>query len=107
MKVTVKNGTPLHGASLCETCSNGHVARGYRETEVLVVCRATYPERRVTFPVRECSSYIDQNRQTLRAMEEIAWVLAPRGSKRPAGFLPVGKESDSGDEIELILSKEK
>lgn len=107
MKVTVKNGTPLHGASLCETCSNGHVAKGYRETELLVVCRATSPEYRVDFPVRECSSYIDKNRQTLYEMGKIAWVLSPRGSKRAAGFVPAGQGSDSGDEIELILSKEK
>jgi hypothetical protein len=106
VNMTVKNGTPLHGLSLCETCSNGHVARGYRETEVLVVCRATSPEYRVAFPVRECSSYIDKNRQTLYEMGKIAWVLSPRGSKH-AGFVPVTEDSDPGDEIELILSKEK
>ena len=30
MSVYVKNGTPLHGASLCDTCVNAHIERGYR-----------------------------------------------------------------------------
>jgi hypothetical protein len=107
MNVTVKNGTPVQGASLCETCLNGHVAKGYREMELLVVCHATYPEHRVVFSVRECSSYIDKNRQRLRDMEEVAWVLTPRGSKRAAGFVPLRELSNDEGEIELILSQEK
>lgn len=49
MSVKVKNGTPVYGPSLCETC-----------------------EMQVKFPVRECSRYVSQGRQRLRDMEEIA-----------------------------------
>ncbi len=63
MDVRVKNGTPLHGDSLCETCSRAHIARGF--SEKLVVCQAVYPERRVPFKIRDCTNYLERKRQTL------------------------------------------
>jgi hypothetical protein len=39
MSFNVKNGTPMHGPSLCETCERAHIVRGYRESELLVVSR--------------------------------------------------------------------
>lgn len=103
MSVKVKNGTPVNGPSLCETCTRAHFVKGYRESEVSVVCQAIYPERRVTFAVSECSSYVNKIRNTLIEMERIAWTLAPRGPKRKAGFVaphgPDGRER----EIQLVL----
>jgi len=32
MSVNVKNGTPMHGPSLCETCTRAHVAKGFRQS---------------------------------------------------------------------------
>jgi hypothetical protein len=107
MAFNVKNGTPLHGPSLCETCSRAHVRRGYRESELFIVCRATDPEYEVRFPVRDCSSYSDRNRQTLYDMEQIAWVLQPRGPKRQAGFVSPRDANEGDGEIELILDKEE
>ncbi len=106
MSVHVKNGTPLHGESKCQTCVNALVKRGFRESEEEVVCQASYPDRRVPFRVRECSAYLETKRQTLKQMEDIAWLLAPRGSKRQAGFVPAGEFRNDEDEIELILDKE-
>jgi hypothetical protein len=103
MDVRIQNGTPLHGPSLCETCSRAHIARGYSEGELLVICQATYFEHRMDFRVRECSDYVEKQRQTLYQMEQIAWVLAPREGKRKAGFVPAGEMKES--EIELILSE--
>ena len=51
MDARIKNGTPLHGQSLCETCSRAHIARGFGEGEVLVICQATSPEHRVRYRV--------------------------------------------------------
>ncbi len=104
MEVRIKNGTPLNGESLCETCYRAHIARGFSESQVVVVCQATYPERRVTFKVRDCSNYLEIKRQTLKQMEEIAWVLMPREGKRKAGFVPVS-ELEKEPEIELFLSE--
>ena len=106
MSVNIKNGTPTHGPSLCDTCFRSHVYKGYRHSEQVVVCQATYPEMRVFFPVRECSSYSEQGRQTLRQMEDIAWTLVPRGPKRRAGFVAPGEAQEGDREIELVLEDE-
>jgi hypothetical protein len=106
MSVNVKNGTPTHGPSLCDTCFRSLVVKGYRESEKVVIRQATWPEKQVRFPVRECSTYEDKGRQTLRQMEEIAWTLAPRGSKRQAGFIAPGEKEEGDREIELVLDDE-
>jgi hypothetical protein len=104
MDFRIKNGTPADGESLCESCVHAHIEKGYRDSEQVVVCRATYPDHRVLFRVRECSGYTEVKRQTLRQMEEIAWVLAPREGKRKAGFVPA-KELEKESEVELILDE--
>lgn len=103
MGIHVKNGTPLHGPSLCETCSNAHIERGYRANEELTLCGANYPMHGVRFPVRECTSYVDKNRQDLCQMEKMAWILAPRGPKRRAGFVHATDLMNEDGEIELKL----
>jgi hypothetical protein len=103
MSVHVKNGTPLQQPPLCETCTNAHIERGYRESELRVFCNANYPMHRVPFQVRECTGYIDKNRQNLCEMERLARILAPRGPKRKAGFIPVSKLLNEDGEIELTL----
>jgi len=91
-------------SSLCETCSHGHVERGFRESEELVICRATWPEHRVQFRVRECSAYVESHRQSLRQMEEIAGFIEPRGPKREAGFVTANQAAENGNEIEVVLN---
>jgi hypothetical protein len=105
MDIYVKNGGMLDGPSLCETCSRGFVARGYRESEITVVCQALYPERRIRFPVRLCAGYIEKNRPTIREMEEIALVLDRSVSKRDAGFVHIDEPGNSSEKIELTLNK--
>ena len=105
MGIHMKNGTPLHGPSLCETCCNAHIERGYRASEELVLCTANSPLRRVRFRVRECTSFVDKNRQTLYEMGKIAWILAPRGPKRAAGFVQASELADENREIELKLDE--
>jgi len=106
MSVNIKNGTPTHGPSLCDTCFRSLVVKGYRESEKVVICQATWPEKQLLFPVRECSTYEDKGRQTLRQMEEIAWTLTPRGPKRQAGFVAPGEAKEGDREIELVLDDE-
>jgi len=101
MSVYVKNGTPTHGPSLCETCIYVHAKRGYRESELLVLCAATEPVHRVPFPVRECSVYRDKNSQALYEMERIALIVTPRETKR-TGFVHAGEDGEKR-EIEITL----
>jgi hypothetical protein len=37
-------------------CSRAHIARGFSESEKLVVCQAVYPERRVPFKIRDAQT---------------------------------------------------
>jgi hypothetical protein len=55
MSVKVKNGAPVYGPPVCETCERALIGKGYRESEHGVVCQATWPEMQVMFPMRECS----------------------------------------------------
>jgi hypothetical protein len=108
MSVHIKKGTPIHGPSLCETCMYAQIVQGYRESDSFTLCHATYDQPfRVTFAVRECSRYINQIRDTLCEMEKIAWTLAPRGSKRHAGFVAPGESKQDDSDIELVLNEEK
>jgi hypothetical protein len=50
MSFNVKNGTPMHGPSLCETCDRAHIFRGYRENELIVVCGDVRPAAHRTVP---------------------------------------------------------
>ena len=103
MAISVNNGTPIHDPSLCDTCTNAHIVRGYRASEKLVSCGAHEPASPVLFSVRDCTDFRDRTRQSLWEMEKIAWVLAPQGSKRRAGFTPPAKVREADDEIELVL----
>ena len=103
MSVHMKNAAPCYGPSLCETCVHGHVEKGYRESEVRTFCEATYRTHAVRFRVRECSGYTERKRQTLKQMEDIAWLLQPRGPKRTAGFASCGDARPDNNEVELIL----
>jgi len=104
MRVHMKGGTPMSGPSLCGTCTLGHISKGYRQNEQIVVCKAVYFHRTVPFPVQECSSYVDRNRQDFYEMEKIAWVITPSSPKRKTGF---GSGGDTEvREVELILEDE-
>ncbi len=105
MSVKMKNGTPVYGPSLCETCELALMLKGYRENERLVVCQAMWPEREVKFPVQECSAYMSKGRESLCEMKKIAWMLQPRGPKRPAGFVAPCGEDEQAREFELVLKE--
>jgi len=38
MPITIKEGLPLEGESLCSTCVYAHIRRGFRESEQDVFC---------------------------------------------------------------------
>ncbi len=104
MSVHVRNGTPSHGPSLCDTCVYAHVKRGYRESDILVFCVATDPAHRVPFPVRDCTAHRDRTRPSLYEMEKVAFTITPREPKRP-GFAPESEPETVAGEIELRLDE--
>ena len=105
MQIYIKDRAVANGSSLCETCSQGFVARGYGETELVVVCQALWPQRRMHFPVRACTAYTEKNKPTFDEMEDIAIVLDKVALKRDAGFVRLDESENSGEKIELILDE--
>lgn len=104
MSLHVKNGTPMHGPSLCEACVFAHVKSGFRESEVLVVCVAAEPAHRVPFSIRECSVYRDKTRPSVYEMGKIALIITPRDPKC-TGFVHVSEFAKEQVEIELPLDE--
>jgi hypothetical protein len=92
MAITVKDGLPLDGESLCATCAYAHIQRGYRESEEDVFC--SYGQfRSVRFKVRECTDYCDRTVPTRWEMEKLALVIPTAPTRKPGGFRGLGFSS--------------
>lgn len=87
LTVKIKDGTPMHGNSLCDSCAWAHIVAGFRETDKLVYCRYLSPDIRVPFPVRECSNHSNKNAPTKYDMEQMAWILLSKRIDRKVGFV--------------------
>ncbi|MFC6645953.1 hypothetical protein ACFQBQ_10255 [Granulicella cerasi] len=83
--IFVKDGTPSGSGSLCRTCSNAILIRGYRESEQITLCEKPYQTMTLPFPVYECSGYYDKNRPGWDQMEKLAINVVP-GPLKPVGF---------------------
>lgn len=98
--------TPQLGQkSLCETCRWAHVSKGFRESELFVMCGAekyTYSfgdnsgqeftryqpgETRVPFRVSECTGYSDKSIPTIAELKQKALIIDP-DRVRVQGFAP-------------------
>jgi len=90
-KLNVRNGTPVGTEHLCKTCVWCQYTRGYRETDVLVICTNTNPNLKVPFPVHECSEFSDKSKPDWEQMEELAIDVNPAPTlKRTPGFRIAG-----------------
>lgn len=89
MRVKIQGGTATEGElSLCVTCRFATIVKGSRLRDEIVECsELAYGRGRVTFPVTSCSAYSDSRRPSLRAMEEMAWVLRSDPKKNEIGFV--------------------
>jgi hypothetical protein len=86
-KLKIKNGTPVGGVNLCDSCSWGQCITGYRESDRLVICNKVTPDMVIPFTVLECTSYIDKFRPDWDQMQRLAIDIQPvRISSRTAGF---------------------
>ena len=74
--------------SLCLTCRFATVVKGASLRDEIVECsQLSYGRNRITFPVTVCTEYSDRRQPSLRAMEEIAWVLRSDPKKNEVGFV--------------------
>lgn len=85
--IKVRGGTPQGSGTLCQTCSYGHLIKGFRATEEDVFCRYFYLEREIRFPVSECTFYEDRRLASKKEMEDIAWILRTDMPRRRVGFI--------------------
>ena len=103
MLITIKDGTPLEGESLCFTCVYSHIQRGFRESEENVFC--CYGQfRPVRFKVRECSEFCSRTLPTRYEMEKIALVIPTTPARKPGGFKGLGfspQVDEAGEEQEI------
>lgn len=106
VKLNIKNGTPVGSEHLCRRCTWGQFMTGYRESEVLVICRFAEPNFAVPFVMMNCTEFSDRQRPTWEQMTKLAiHVAPPRVSKCTPGFAAVGnvqpiRPEDDEDETE-------
>ena len=93
MRVKIRGGTANHGEpSLCLTCRYATIVKGASQRDEIVECaQLSYGRNRIVFPVTVCTEYSDRRLPSLRAMEEIAWILRSDPKKNTIGFV---KRSD-------------
>ncbi len=89
MRVKIRGGTANHGEpSLCLTCRYATIVKGASLRDEIVECaQLSYGRNRITFPVTACTDYSDRRQPSLRAMEEIAWLLRSDPKKNTIGFV--------------------
>ncbi|HEV3218131.1 MAG TPA: hypothetical protein VGZ48_00055 [Candidatus Acidoferrales bacterium] len=103
MKIKVKDGTPVEGASLCQSCGWGLVLKGFRATDEVSICTRPYMDFRVPFPVRECSSFSDKTLPSKHDLESIAWILLTKQIDRKVGFVRLDEfRRIHGDDVNVI-----
>jgi hypothetical protein len=86
---------------MCRTCSWAQIMSGYRESEMVVVCKNTYPNVAVPFTVRECTGFNDKNRPNWKQMQSLAINVAPVRISKRVGFRTEDLETSS-EEPELV-----
>jgi len=104
--IKVRGGTPQGGGTLCQTCSYGHLIKGFRATEEEVFCRYFYLEREIRFPVSECTFYEDRRLASKKEMEDIAWILRTDMPRRRVGFISPEQLREIEDEAAVVPTHE-
>jgi|SRR5579863_222107 len=89
LTLKVKGGTLEEGESLCRTCRNAHIEKGFRESEEAVFCtwQKFHP---VLFKVAECTDYADRSVPYRWELEEMALRINVAPKRKRAGFKTAG-----------------
>jgi hypothetical protein len=93
MRVKIHEGPAARGGpSLCLSCRHATVIQGSLSGQQIVECGLlSSRDCRITFPVESCTGYSDRSLPSLRAMEEIAWVLRTDPLRKQVGFVHARK----------------
>src|SRR5947199_1220978 len=97
---------PGDGQSLCRTCYWAHAQRGFRESEDVIFC-AFGALRKLPFPVRDCTDYLNRTMPTRGQMEKMALLIPTEPARKRAGFAGAGfSAAIEEDEEEVMTSME-
>jgi hypothetical protein len=105
----IKNGTLIEGESLCRTCRNAHIQKGFRESEETIFCAWTTPIRAVTFKIAECTDYSNRLVPYRWELEKMALLINIDPARKPVGFRSgagFGNAADDPDEDDSVSSME-
>lgn len=86
LTVKVKNGSLIEGESLCRTCRNAHIQKGFRESEEVIFCGWTTPLRMVSFKVADCTDYANKLVPYRWELEKMALLINIDPKRKSAGF---------------------
>ena len=101
--IKVKDGTPHGSGTLCSTCRWAHIVKGYSASEKEVFCTRLYPDRRLPFPVSQCTTYDDKRIASKQDMEKIAWILITKTAGRSIGFVTAAQfRQIEGEDAEIL-----
>jgi hypothetical protein len=82
----IKNGTLVEGESLCRSCRNAHIQRGFRESEEAIFCALTTPIHAVSFKVADCTDYSNKLVPYRWELEKMALLINIDPARKPFGF---------------------
>jgi hypothetical protein len=101
----VKNGTLVEGESLCRTCRNAHIQKGFRESEEAVFCVWTTPIRSIPFKVVDCTDYSNRLVPYRWELEKMALLINIDPARKPVGFRSrTGAAANADDDDEDSVS---
>jgi len=90
----IKGGTVEEGESLCRSCRNAHIQKGFRESEEAIFC-SWGQFRAVLFKVADCTDYANRTVPYRWELEKMALLINVEPARKKAGF-----KSGSAGEIE-------
>ena len=101
----VKNGTLIEGETLCRTCRNAHIQKGFRESEEAIFCAFMTPLRAVPFKVADCTDYSNRLVPYRWELEKMALLINIDPARKRAGFrsdagFAASEDGDEEDEDE-------
>ncbi len=102
----IKNGTLIEGESLCRTCRNAHIQKGFRESEEAIFC-SWGQFRAVPFKVAECSDYSNRLVPYRWELEKMALLINIDPARKPAGFRTgIAASAEDEEEEDSVSSME-
>lgn len=101
----IKGGTLIEGESLCRSCRNAHIQKGFRESEEAIFCACWIPVRPLSFKVAECTDYSNRLVPYRWELEKMALLINIEPARKAAGFR-AGLASDDEDEEDSVSSME-